>query len=410
MAVNVMLCRSIPGLFGPESHPAPIWGDRESLACLANTIETGLSISEQTSTTGQSEATHAIQLSITRLQQAGRIPDDLFKIQNLSDDQRSALGFEPRALPPGSSMQDWGVPPFQKLDLADFLAALRFVSRHSELKSGYKPVFQVGILTMIAQDVDPEFFAQLFVSDAGLVTDTIWLYRWCVVSSDDGGASSRYAERWRAFDIPAIAQQQDSTSPQDLLSIKREPPSLDHTQATLSPSTNPIPTPSPDQKHKPTPLRRKDRPLKPHRPEFPHAHLSDSQLFALDPDRIQGAILLRLAQSHSNQAIYERINAEHQQACHEPHHQPRRQPYHQQQQLNQQQCHIKVDADEDQKQQQQQQRIKSVNVITKRLTQAIKSASRASGRSERAIRLQLAEAKRSRGVAHKGKVDVGIYG
>jgi hypothetical protein len=51
-----------------------------------------------------------------------------------------------------------------------------------------------------------------------------------------------------------------------------------------------------------------------------------------------------------------------------------------------------------------------VNVITKRLTHAIKGASKASGRSEREIRAQLAEAKRARGVAHKGKVDVGVYG
>jgi hypothetical protein len=376
MAVNTMFCRCLPGLFGPNSAPAPIWGDRESLACLSNTLNTGLAITKQTLTTGQSEADNATQTAVTRLQQAGRIPNDLFKIQNLSDEHRSALGFEPRMLPAGSSMQDWGVPPFQELDLADFLAALRFVTRYSELKSGYKPIFQVGILTMIVQGVEPEFFAQLFVSDAGLVTDTIWLYRWCVVSSDNEGTGNTYTEHWRAFDGPPNAQQQQSSmSYQDQSSINRAPDTTGYVHTTTtSPDRK---TPKAKQKQQPPHLRK--HPKKKHRPETPHAHLSDTQLFALDPDLIQNSILLRLAQSYSNHEIFELINANHEPG-------------------------VEIDGEP------QQRRVKSVNVITKRLTHAIKEASKASGRSEREIRVQIAEAKRSRGVAHKGKVDVTVYG
>ena len=375
MAVNTMFCRCLPGLFGPTSDPAPIWGDRESLACLSNTLDTGLSIPKQTSTIGQSEADHAIQTALTRLQNAGRIPNDLFKIQTLSDDQRSALCFEPRVLPAGSSMQEWGVPPFQELDLADFLAALRFVTRYTELKSGYKPIFQVGILTMIVQGVKPEFFAQLLVSDAGFITDTIWLYRWCVVSSDDDGAGSTYTEHWRCFDGPVDAQQQQNfASFQDQSSTNRAPATLDSAQTTIIKSEQH----QPDQKP-PRPKKNRHPPKRRARPEIPHAHLSTAQLFALDPDLVQNSILLRLAQSHSNQEIFHIINANHA---------PGVDVYGEPQLL----------------------RIKSVNVITKRLTHAIKGAAKATGKSEREIRLQLAEARRMGGVVNKGKVDVGVYG
>ena len=396
MTAPMMLCRYLP-IFGPNSTPAPIWGDRESLACLANTLNTGLTISETPSPTRQSEAPRAIQTALTRLQQAGRIPHDLSKVQNLSDDQRSALGFEPRILPPGSSMQDWGVPPFQELDLADVLAGLRFIARFSELKCGYKPVFQVGIITMIAQGVEPQFFAQLFVSDAGLVTDTIWLYRLCVVSLDDdnnGGAAagSKYVEHWCAFDNDNVFAEQQHSSRQDLSSTSKGGPATTtdhHTQTTITtgtdpnnpstPKPNPQPQPHQQQQNQQPPFRKRPH-NRPYRREFPHAHLSDAQLLALDPDLIQGAILLRLAQSHSNQEIYQLINANH---------------------------HPGFDLDD---KEQQQQRVKSVNVITKRLTHAVKAASRSTGRSEREIRVQIAEAKRRRGVVHKGKVDVGVYG
>jgi len=380
----VMFCRYLP-VFGPNSTPAPIWGDRESLACLDNTLNTGLTISEPMPPSGQSEATHAMQTALTRLQQAGRIPNDLSKVQNLTDDQRSALGFEPRVLPQGSAMQDWGVPPFQELDLADCLAGLRFIARFSELKIGYKPIFQVGILTMITQGVVPEFFAQLFVSDAGLINDTIWLYRRCVMSPDENGGTgiSKYVEHWRGFgsDVDSQPQyqqqQQESSAPLQgqFPATNGAPSTIDHAQiiTTTNPNT-PKPTSQlqPQQQNQRTPRKRL-------RPEFQHAHLSDAQLFALDPDLIQGAVLLRLAQSYSNQAIYQRINANHAPGM-------------------------------DLYGQEQQRRVKSVNVITKRLTHAIKSASRTSGRSEREIRVAIAEAKRSRGVSHKGKVDVTPYG
>ena len=372
MAVNKMFCRCLTGLFGPNSAPAPVWGDRESLACLSNTLNTGLTIPAQTSTTGRSEADHATQTAVTRLQNTGRIPNDLFIIQTLSDEQRSALGFEPRILPAGSSMQDWGVPPFQELDLADFLASLRCVARYSELKSGYKPIFQVGILTMLVQGVKPEFFAQLFVSDAGLVTDTIWLYRWCVVSLDDDSAGSTYTEQWRAFDGPVALQQQGFTSFQNQSSTNRALATADNTQ--------PIPTTITTTTKSNQPKRKQqNKPPKRPRPEPPHAHLSTPQLLALDPDLIQNSILLRLAQSHSNAEIFALVNANHAPGV-DAYGAPRAQ------------------------------RIRSVNVITKRLTHAIKGAAKATGRSEREVRVQLAEARRAGGVVNKGKVDVGVYG
>jgi hypothetical protein len=351
-----MACRFLNGLFGPDSAPVPILGSQQNLTLLARALDAGLSISNTTSTTGLPEASHAMETAVGWLQKTGKAPIDLQKVLGLSDEQRVALGFEPAAVAsdPASSVQDMGVPPFQNLDMAKFLASLRFVARCQQLKTGFKPVFQVGVLTLTVQGSEKQFFAQTLATELGEVTETVWLYRWCVY-----GVDGDIDEHWRAFDGPVGVQ----TFPTGVSSQQQTAVHNAADQANISSSLN-----APPAATAPQPKARKPRAKG--WQHFSYDHLSDNDIFAEAPSLLQGGVILRLAHRYSNQVIFEKINAAHPQGSD----------------------------------------IRSVNVITKRLTHAIQVEAQATGRSVQDIRAGIAEAKSSLGVIHKMKVDVTGYG
>lgn len=343
--VSTLACRFLNGLFGPGSPPAPVWGDRNDLTLLAVALKAGQSISQSTSTQGLPESSHAVQLAIGRLQQAGRIPADLDKVQGLSDEQRVAFGFEPRNFE-GASLQSTGVPSFKNFDIGGFLTSLRFVARCQQLINGPKPVFQLGVLSLTVKGIQQQFLAQTFQAAAGQVTDTIWLYRWCVL-----GEEGEYEEHWRSFEGP-LAQLGAPAAPEAAQALQPEAGQRSH-------STNPGAS-----QQSTTGRQGRCNPYQ----FFQHSELSDDELFASPPDLIQGDAILRLAQGYSNGEIFSRINAAHPGG------------------------------------------VKSVNVITKRLTHAIQQVATAQGRSTAEIRSEIAQAKRDNGVVHKMKVDVTHYG
>jgi hypothetical protein len=351
-----MACRFLNGLFGPNSEPAPVWGDQQDLALLARALDAGLSICNTVSTAGLSEASHAMETAVGWLQKTGKAPIDLQKVLSLSDEQRVAFGFEPSAVAsdPAASVQNMGVPPFQNLDVAEFLAALRFVARYQQLKTGFKPVFQVGVLTLTVQGREQQFFAQTLATELGEVTETVWLYRWCV-----HGVDGQVDEHWRTFDGPAGTSALSTGVPSHQQTTTHN--ATDHGNHFSSPDAPSVAT-------SPQPKARKPR-VKGWQ-HFQHAHLSDNELFAAPPHLLQGGVILCLAHNYSNQEIFENINTAQPQGS----------------------------------------GIRSVNVITKRLTHAIQAEAEASGRSVQDIRAQIAEAKSSRGIVHKGKVDVTMYG
>jgi hypothetical protein len=354
-----MSCRFLNGVFGPGTAAVPVWGAKESLATLAHALESGLSIHNTTSTTGKSEAAHAVETVVGWLQRNGKAPFDLQRITELSDQQRRDFGFEPStvALDPAASVQDMGVPPFKELDMAIVLANLRAVARYQELLTGIKPVFQVGVLTLTVSGIDHQFFAQTLSAEAGEATDTVWLYRWCTMEID-----GQYEEHWRPFDAPMGVQSNPHTTLPPNQTILPNP--TDHRVVPNPAETTPNPTP-PQQ-----PPKRPRAPKHKRWQHFEHKYLSDDELFAAPADLLQGPAILRLAHSYSNQAIFDRINAARPEGT----------------------------------------GIRSVNVITKRLTHAIQAAAKASGRSVQEIRAEVTAAKSRNGVRHKGKVDVAPYG
>jgi hypothetical protein len=353
-----MSCRFFTGLFGGDPAAVPVWGAKENLARLAHALETGLSISNTTSKTGVSEASHAMETVVGRLQKTGKAPFDLQNVAGLSDEQRIAHGFESSTavLDPATSVQDMGVPPFKDLNMAMFLAGLRVVARCQEILTGVKPVIEVGILTLTVQGIDQQFFAQTLMSEAGEATDTVWLYRWCSM-----GLDGRYEEHWRPFDGPTgMKSNSDIASPQDQIISQKSP---DH---------GVVPSPPDATAESACPQKRSKKQRAPKHKRwqhFQHHYLSDDELFAAPSDLLQGDAILRLAYSYSNNVIFARINAARPEGT----------------------------------------GVKSVNVITKRLTHAIQAAAKASGRSVHEIRTEIAEAKSQNGVRHKGKVDVALY-
>ena len=356
---TAMSCRFLFNVFGPGTSVVPVWGAKESIVALSRALEAGLSIHNTTSTTGKSEASHAVETVVGWLQRTGKAPFNLQKISGLSDEQRKDYGFEPRteAMDPAASVQDMGVPPFKDLDMAIFLASLRVVARYQELLTGSKPVFQVGVLTLTVQGAGHQFFAQTLMTEAGEATDTVWLYRWCTMD-----LNGQYEEHWRPFDAPMAAPSYpDVALPQNQAVL---PNPTDHSVAVSNP---PETTQNPDPPQQP--VKRQRAPKHKRWQHFEHQYLSDDELFAAPADLLQGPAILRLAHSYSNQAIFDRINAARPEGT----------------------------------------GIKSVNVITKRLTHAIQGAARASGRSVQEIRAQVTAAKYRNGVRHKGKVDIAPY-
>ena len=356
---SAMSCRFLNGLFGPGAAPVPVWGAKENLASLVHALEIGLRIYNTTSTTGRSEASHAVEAVVGWLQRTRKAPLNLQEISGLSDEQREHYGFEPRteAMDPAASVQDMGVPPFKDLDMAIVLASLRIVARYQELLTGSKLVFQVGVLTLTVQGTRQQFFAQTLMAEAGEATDTVWLYRWCTID-----LNGQYEEHWRPFDAPMGDQPYpDVALPQRQIVL---PNSTDHSVTVPNP---PGTTQKPSTSQQPPKRRRVPK----HKrwQYFEHQYLSDDELFAAPADLLQGPAILRLAHSYSNQDIFDRINTARPEGT----------------------------------------GIRSVNVITKRLTHAIQAAAKASGRRVQEIRAEVTAAKYRNGVRHKGKVDVAPY-
>lgn len=346
---SVLACLFFDGFFGPDAGPVPVCSDQATLTLLGQALEAGLSVSNTTSSTGASEASHAMDTAVGWLRKNGRAPSTLDGLKGLSDDQRKALDFDP-LMGPADSVQDMGVPPFKELDMARFFAGLRFVAWYQGLLTGSKPVFRVGVVTRTVQGTVQQFFAQTLATEPGEVTDTIWLYRWCVMGLDE-----QYEEHWRAFDGPAVLQPiiaetgaQNQGAPRTAVANDNDPYAANQT-LLLQPTQEPV-------------ARRGKRHAYWH--DFEHAHLSDEQLFKVKQNLLQGDAILRLAKSYSNQQIFNRINASRAEG----------------------------------------EGVNSVSVITKRLTHAIQAASQASGRSVTEIRAELAGAKNSKGVKHKSKL------
>jgi hypothetical protein len=351
-----MSCRFLTGLFG-DPAAVPIWGAKENLAILAHALQTGLSISNTTSTTGNSEASHAMETVVGWLQRSGRAPFNLQNVAGLSDEQRVAHAFEPStAVLNSPSVQDMGVPPFKTLDMAMFFAGLRVVTQYQKILTGVKPVIRVGILTLTVQGIDQQFFAQTLMSEAGEATDTVWLYRWCNMGFD-----GQCEEHWRPFDGPAgIQSYPDVALPQDQTILQKP---TDHVAVSCPPdATSELACPQQPPKKQRAPKHKRWQ-------HFQHHYLSDDELFAAPSDLLQGDAILRLAHSYSNNVIFARINASRPEGT----------------------------------------GIKSVNVITKRLTHAIQAAAQATGRSVNEIRAEITAAKIENGMRHKGKVDVAPY-
>lgn len=354
-----MSCRFLNGVFGSGTDAVPVWGAKENLATLSHALETGLSIHNTTSTTGMSEASHTMKTVVEWLQRTGKAPSDLQKVSSLSDEQRRAFDIEllTAATDPAASVQDMGFPPFKDLDMAVFLASLRNVARYQELLTGSKLVFQVGVLTLTVQGANHQFFAQTLMTSAGEATDTVWLYRWCTMDFD-----GQYEEHWRPFDAHmAVQPYQDVTFPQN------QPVPLDPTDPSVlqNPPQRTQTTTPPQQ------LPKRQRAPKHKRwQHFEHQYLSDDELFAVPADLLQGNAIIRLAHGYSNQDIFDRINAARPEGT----------------------------------------GIRSVNVITKRLTHAIQAAAKTSGRKVHEIRAEITAAKYRNGVKHKGKIDVAPYG
>lgn len=371
--------QTIFGLYGPNSPSVPILGDKATLNLLARDVAAGLHIVDAQSEIGLSESSHAIEMSITGLQLAGRIPMDFNAAQSLSDEQREAVGFEPKTLHPSQSMQHIGNPPFKELDVAVFIAALRFAARCQQLKSDCKPVFQVGIVTMTAQGYEKTFFAQTIQAESGDVTDTIWLYRWVIV-----GYEGEYDEHWRPFDINvddgAMSPQPPQQHPQFPQQTAQYPPIAEASSPSIPPSQQQTPpttgsstkTSTPKRKRKRNPQHQTPPSKRPRRPQpyeqFDPRPLSDDALFAKPSSFIQGDAILRLAERYSNSQILARIEASH----------PGE--------------------------------IKAANVITKRLSNAIDAQAKKEGVDKDVVRARIYDAKEANGVAHKAKLDVTPYG
>lgn len=340
-------CRFISGLFGSNSPPAPVWGSSNDLNLLSKALAADLSISSSVAPEGSSEASCALQATIIHLQKAGRIPADVEKVKGLSDSQREALGFELKTLDPATSIQHLGKPNFVNQNIAKVLAILRFVARYQELKTGSKrPIFRVGVVTLTADGFKKHFRAQTFKAADGTTTDTVWLYRWCVM--DGNGA---YEEYWRAFSGHVVEQQANTNVP-------------------MADAPVPAPAPAPTPVHQPASATVPKPTRKPRHTAylmFEHDHLSDDELFASRPEFIQGDAIIRLARNYSNTDIFKRINAATPGG------------------------------------------IKNVCVITKRLTHAIEAAAETSGRSVLEIRQEIVNAKNANGIEHSAVVDTSRY-
>jgi len=211
-----------------------------------------------------------------------------------------------------------------------------------------------------------------------MVTRTLWLYRRC-----SPRPYGEYEEHWRAFDMPVniglTLPMHVEQAPEFTLQVPpaptaglmlpsraaprkrgRETGQGDQQQAYCT-ITEPT-TPADNAPPPPAQKCRRNRYW-----GFAHHSLTNEQLLAVEPYLIQGEVILRLAKTYSNSEIFARINANH----------PGE--------------------------------VKTVNVITKRLTHAIENVAQLQGRTVEDVRAEILNAKEANGVVHKMKMDVATY-
>lgn len=431
---SIFSCRYVEGLFGDHSPSVPIFGSRSAIAALLDVLNDGLAAVNKLPPEGEAQSAYSLELGVQLLQDDDVVGKKVHDLKALSDYEKQILDLEPGLLEPLRWPQFVGEPPFKELNLDSTLASFRYLARQQELLNGTKPILQLGIVTMKVDKDDHDFLVQVFPAEAGRVTNTVWLYRFCIMGGDQAEEDGEfeYVEHWRPFDHPFsddrdwwdnfLEQTTDAGSPLTLAVPAAKPVlSLNTTFATARtfpqsptstlaafPSPIPSPTlaldpclttyPSPPQ---PSPFSKRTRtrsiatdtaaatptddgaPTPKRRRRYNKYHmfdptgLTDEQIFASGADNIQGATIMLLAERYNNTQIMERINAQH--TNNHNHHgndgDPAPPPP-----------------------------IKNANVITKRLTHAVVAEAERAGRTVEQIRCALAAAKERNGVPHKMKL------
>ena len=368
-SIRMSACTFINGLF---TSPVPAWADPIALKTLQSATKSGLAIdNEDDYSHGVMGANKAIETALKRLESDGVIPHDidslLINAHEAGIAQAMELGEEVSAL---LSLRELGNPAYVHVNIAQILDVLRFLARSHEQNVGQKPTLQLGVLTMMVQGSAKSFGAQVFPADTGVVTETVWLYRWCVYNADGG-----YDEHWRPFlrksrrsEVPELVNAKATFNPQNILQDPTAAPPRPRKRAFEEEQTPTLPTTQPIPANKPLagePRTKRHRHNRFH--NFNHWVFTTDELFIAEPYMIQGDCIIRLAHSLTNAEIRDRINANHPGS------------------------------------------ISSVNVITKRLTHAIERAAEATGKSVMEVRQEIANAKAANGVANKAKIDTSVY-
>lgn len=362
-------CRFIKNLF---TCAAPVWADQATLAALQSAADNGLRISnDRDYRDGVLGADKAIALALERLELDGIMPYDMNTLFDKASEAGIPTGLDlDEEIQELFSLKHMGNPAYLHVNIAHLLEVLRFMATVVQQHMGHKPVFQVGILTLSVHNTSKTFSAQLFAAEEGIATGTVWLYRWCVYQ-----AGGHYEEYWRpfvrnvdqvgrntVFDGQTMATTKQPIQPAVAANTSSRKRPLETDGATGLPGAYQIPTNTAPQAEPQAKRRRNNR-----FHAFDHWAFTDDQLFAGDHYLIQGDCIIRLAHSHNNQDIMNRINAHHPGA------------------------------------------ISSVNVITKRLTHAIGYAADTTGKTTTQIRQEIANAKAANGVEHKAKIETGTY-
>jgi len=351
-------CRFIKHLFGPKTPAVPVYGSSAAIDELNVAISRdGLFIQPQ----GTPEPSNNIKIAYQHLQQKGVFPQtEQLKVLHdttMQGGEAMSVGMKDFdvSLPPEVT----GSPPFKVLDIMRVLGTLRIVEKYYDeyvsqvLGDPETHAYQLGVITMTKRAGDgPSFNVQLFQSKADAEpTGTLWLYRWCIFNGVGG-----YDEQWRAvgdgkFDMKTLPE----TTPMvpeltAKFTKKRARDDTDRTDENIDPDNSP-----------PVPSTHTQRPAKRHRQR--RASIPDEQLFSHDPDNIRGEIILRLAHHYSNAELLDRINTG-----------------------------LAAKG---------LQRIKNANVITRRITIAIKAQADDDEKNVKIIRKSLNGARRANGVRER---------
>ena len=307
-------CRFLDGLLGPQTPPIPVFGCSSALTALQGALEAGFHVQRDMGRPGDPDGPDAFDVSMQALQQKGALTEDFVSLISLPDAQREALGLPQvhnLVFSPDERTQDLVQPPSQKIEFAFLLAILKAASAYHEYATSEKRTYQLGVVTMIAEGSKPNFQAQIFPAKDGVITDTVWMYRWCVQDENCG-----YVECCRGFRLsePALAalqarkqQQQPIVAPtpvrpttgkrlHSMMADTEHEETLSLLAGTVNLAT--AAPPPPKKRHRNARYRTTDL-----------THLPDAEIFAGDPALIQGDTLLRLTERYSNTEIFDHINA-----------------------------------------------------------------------------------------------------